>query len=329
MVAITGANGLLGSFIARRFLQENIQVVGIKRKDSDLNLVADIKDSIIWRDADICDAVSLNEVLKDVHTVIHTAALVSFNPRESKKIFKINVEGTANVANACLLNQVSRLLHVSSVAALGVQKGISTIDENSKWINNPLHTVYAESKYLAELEVARAHEEGLHTAIVNPSVILAPGDWNRSSAKLFKYVWQEKPFYIDSYINFVDARDIAELIFKLYRSENSGEQYIANAGTISLEQFFTEVANRLNKRAPSIAINHSVANVAATLEGIRSFFTGSEPLFTKQTLSLGKERYVFENKKTIAELKMNYQSLDKTLNWCCDFYLRNNTINKQ
>jgi len=329
MVAITGANGLLGSMIARRFLQENIAVVGIKRKDSDLQLVNDIKDSIQWREADVCDPVALNEVLANVHTVIHTAAMISFNPRDSKKIFKVNVEGTANVVNACLINQVRKLIHTSSVAALGVQKGISQIDEDTKWVNNPLHSVYAESKYLGELEVARGYEEGLHTGIVNPSAILSPGNWNQSSAKLFKYVWDEKPFFTHSYINFVDARDVAELILKLYKSNISGERYIANAGNISIKQFFTEVATRLNKKAPSIAINNTLANMAATVEGIRSFITGTEPLFTKQTLSLGREQHFFENKKSITEFGMQYQPLEKTLDWCCDFYLRNNTINKR
>lgn len=329
MIAITGANGLLGSVIARRFLQEKIPVIGIRRKDSDLRLVADIQHAMTWREADILDVVALQDALRDVHTVIHTAALVSFNPRDSKKIFNVNVVGTANIVNACLLHGVSRLLHVSSVAALGLQKGVSHVDENTKWVNNPLHTEYAESKYLAELEVARGDEEGLHTAIVNPSVILAPGDWSHSSAKLFRYVWQEKPFYIDGHINFVDARDVAELMIKLYRAEKSGERYIANSGCIPIPQFFNEVATRLRKKAPSVMIHPSVASGAAFLERVRSFITGSEPLFTKQLLILGSEHQVFENKKSIAELGAEYQSLEKTLDWCCDFYLRNNTINKR
>jgi len=328
MIAITGANGLLGSVIARRFLQEEIPVVGIRRKDSDLQLVADIQHLMTWREADILDAVTLEDALQDVHTVIHTAALVSFNPREAKKIFKVNVTGTANVVNACLLKGVNRLLHVSSVAAFGIQKGISKIDEDTKWVNNPLHTEYAESKYLAELEVARGDEEGLHTGIVNPSVILAPGNWNHSSAKLFRYIWQEKPFYIDGLINFVDARDVAELVMKLYRGEKSGERYIANSGSIPIPLFFAEIAKRLNKKTPSVEIHPSVANGAAFLERVRSFITGSEPLFTKQLLVLGREHQMFENQKSIAELGIRYQSLEKTLDWCCDFYLRNNTINK-
>jgi dihydroflavonol-4-reductase len=329
MVAITGANGLLGSVIARQFLAEKIPIIGVRRKDSDLQFVADIQHAIEWREADVVDLVALHEALHNVHTVIHTAAVVSFNPRDSKKIFNVNVEGTANVVNACLQNGVSRLLHVSSVAALGIQKGLSSIDENTKWVDNPLHTPYAHSKYLGELEVARGYEEGLHTASVNPSVILAPGNWNHSSAKLFNYVWQEKPFYIDGHFNFVDARDVAALIFALYCTEkNSGERYIANSGSVSILQFFTEVANRLHKRAPFIAIRPSVAHVAAFFEGIRSLLTGSEPLFTKQTLRMGREHHVFENKKSIAALGIEYQSFEKTLDWCCDFYLRNNTTNK-
>jgi dihydroflavonol-4-reductase len=329
MVAITGANGLLGSIIARRFLQENVPVVGICRKDSDFQLVADIRQAVAWREADVLDVVALQEALQGVDTVVHTAGIVSFAPRDTKKIFNVNVSGTANVVDACLLNHVSRLLHVSSVAALGIQKGVSRIDEGMKWTDNPLHTAYAESKYLGELEVMRGHEEGLHTGIVNPSVILAPGDLQKSSARLFQYVLQERPFYIDRHINFVDARDVAEMIVKLYRAEKSGERYIANSGCISIQELFTQVANRLNKKAPSIAVRGSVARVVAFLESIRSFVTGCEPLLTKEMLRQGREPGVYENKKSIAELGIEYQSLEKTLDWCCEYYVRYNTINKR
>ena len=329
MIAITGAQGLLGSAIARRFLQDNIPVVGIRRSNSDLSLADDIKDRIIWRDADILDTVALSDAMKDIHTVIHTAAMVSFNPRESKQLFNVNVRGTAHVVDACLLHGVKRLMHVSSVAALGIQKDSAKTDEAAKWVNNPLQSDYAESKYLAELEVARGYEEGLHTVIINPSVILAPGNRNKSSAKLFDYVLREKSFYIEGMMNYVDARDVAELIMRLYHTDHAGERYIASAGHIPIKTFFDDIATRLRKKAPSVSIPPAVAHMAAVLEGVRSFITGKEPLFTKQMLRAGREQTVFENKKSIAELGIQYRSLENTLDWCCEFYLRDNTINKQ
>src|SRR5688572_5591520 len=123
MIAVTGSNGLLGSYIVRKLFTNNIPFVALKRKGSNLTLLNDLKEKITWRDIEITDPVSVEEALAGVSGVIHTAAYVSFNPRKADTIFQINTEGTRNVVNACLVNNVKRLLHISSVAALGRQKG--------------------------------------------------------------------------------------------------------------------------------------------------------------------------------------------------------------
>src|SRR5690348_6572067 len=147
MIAITGANGLLGSFIVRELLKTNTQFVAIRRKDSDTSLLSDVSRDITWREADVVDLVALNEALQDVSVVIHAAGLVSFNPRDEKKIHAVNVEGTRHVVDACAANNVKRLLHVSSVAALGRQKDQREVDESNKWIDSELNSTYAKSKY--------------------------------------------------------------------------------------------------------------------------------------------------------------------------------------
>src|SRR6185369_576794 len=125
-------------------------------------------------------------------------------------------EGTRNVVNACLTSGIQRMILISSVAALGRKKGQTEINEESQWTDSELNTDYANSKYLSELEVFRGQEEGMSISIVNPSVILAPANITKSSAKIFDYVLKDRPFYIDGSINYVDARDVAELVFKLH-----------------------------------------------------------------------------------------------------------------
>ena len=255
MVAITGANGLLGSFIVRKLLTENQSVIAIKRTESDISLLRDVADKISWRDADITDQVSLNEAMQGANLVIHAAALVSFNPRDSKKVFEVNVQGTINVIEACLSNKVQRLLHISSVAALGRQKDQQIVDEENKWVSSTLNSAYAESKYLAELEIFRAQEEGLSTIMVNPSVILAPADWNRSSAQLFKYVWEQKSFYIEGVLNYVDVRDVANIVYQLLFLPDKCGRFIVSAGRISFIDFFTSIARNFNRIPPHIKLN--------------------------------------------------------------------------
>jgi nucleoside-diphosphate-sugar epimerase len=322
MIAVTGANGLLGSFIIRTLIDQKESFVALKRADSDLSLLADVNHMIAWKDADILDPVSLDDALQGVTTVIHTAAMVSFNPRLARTIYKINVEGTANVVNACLTSQVKKLVHISSVAALGRLKGQTSIDENHKWTDNRLNSTYAESKYLAELEVFRGHEEGLQAVILNPSIILAAADWTKSSAKLFKYVWDERPFYIDSHLNFVDVRDVAKATHQLMQGNHAGERFILNAGAVALPSFLTAAAQRFNKKPPAIKLTPALLSVAAFGERVRSWITRSEPLITSETARLAGARFFYENKKIVKQLNFEFQTFDQTMDWCCKYYMK-------
>ena len=319
MIAVTGANGLLGSFIIRKLQETNTPFVALKRKGSDTSLLADLKD-ITWREADVLDPIALQESLADVDGVIHTAAIVSFNPREAKKVLQINIEGTQNVVNACLEKGIKRLLHVSSVAALGRQKDQSVINETNQWSENPLNSTYGESKYKAELEIFRGQEEGLSTIIVNPSAILSRGNWANSSAKLFKYVWDEQLFYTDGSFNYVDVRDVANLIFQLYHSPIEGERFILNAGAATFKDFFGSAAKHLQKKGPRIKVSKPILHVIAVFESVRSILFGAEPLITQETARLANAFFLYDNQKVIKAMGYQFLPLESTLAWCGEYY---------
>jgi dihydroflavonol-4-reductase len=320
MVAVTGANGLLGSFIVRKLLEVNAPFVALVRKNSDTSLLQDVADKINWRHADMLDPVQLEEALEGVTKVIHAAAVVSFNPRRAKAVMEINVNGTRNIINECLAKGVTRFVHVSSVAALGRQKNQKLIDEGNQWIESPMHSVYARSKYFAELEVFRANEEGLSSAIINPSLILAPADWNKSSGKLFKYVFKEHTFLTDTYVNFVDVRDVAEATYRLLESDIAGERFIASAGKIHLEDFFKLIAKRFQKKAPSIKLNPILLKVLARIEEWRTFFVGEEPILTRETARLSGSDFYYKNEKIKKALSLEFQPIEASLDWCCAYY---------
>jgi nucleoside-diphosphate-sugar epimerase len=320
MIAVTGANGLLGSFIIRKLIQEQLPFVALKREGSDTGLLTDVADKIQWRDADVLNPVQINEALSGCSKVIHAAGMVSFNPHRANEVMEINAYGTRHVVNACQEHNVQRLVHISSVAALGRQKGQTLIQEDNKWIDNPMNSVYAISKYRAELEVFRGQEEGLNTIILNPSVILAPANWNRSSAKLFKYTWKEKPFYIDAYLNYVDARDVASCTVKFLRTDHQAQRVIVNAGNISFKNFFEKIAANFNVKPPSIKLSKNVLNVVAKTELLRTLFSRSEPLITRETAQLADTRFLYDNKKIKNILDFEFQTIDNTLDWCCTYY---------
>lgn len=321
MIAITGANGLLGSYIVRKLIRQNERFIAIKRKGSDISLLHDVNDKITWFDADILDTVSLSDAFKDATHVIHTAAVVSFNPRKADQVMDINVRGTRNVVNVCLALGIKRLVHISSVAALGRQKGQQVIDENNKWVDAATNSTYAKSKYFAELEVFRGQEEGISTVIINPSLILAGANWNISSAQLFKYVWQQKPFYIDGFVNYVDVLDLTDLTYTLLYSDIEGERFIASAGKISYKDFFEMIAKEFNKKAPSIQLGKTFLKIGAFVEGVISGITGAEPRLTPETARLAGSEFLFKNQKIRNKLKFEFQPIDKTLRRCCLYYI--------
>lgn len=322
MIAVTGANGLLGSYVVRNLLEKKLPFVALKRKGSDLSALSDVIEKITWRDADVSDFESLTEAFQEVTGVIHAAAIVSYHKKDRDELYRINVEGTAHVVNACLQLGINRLLHVSSVAALGKEKGQLRVDEESKWVEGNIVSSYADSKYKAELEVWRGQEEGLSTLVVNPSVILAPGDWNKSSAQLFKYAWQQRPFYTDGAVSAVDVRDVAECIVRLYVSEIQAERFIITGEQVSYYDFFRKAAHHFQKRPPSIRVSKPLLQVAAFLEAMRGALTGSNPLVTKETAQLAGRSFTYSNEKIKKVLGVEFQSIENSIRWCCEEYMK-------
>ena len=320
MIAVTGANGLLGSFIVRKLIEEKTPFVALKREGSDTSLLDDVSASIKWRDADILNPLTLHEALDGCSQVIHAAAFVSFNPHRANEVMEINAMGTRNVVNACFQHNIKRLAHISSVSALGRQKEQTFIGEDNKWVDNPINSVYANSKYRSELEVFRGQEEGLSTVILNPSVILAPADWNKSSAKLFRYAWNQRPFYIDAFLNYVDVRDVASCAFRLLQSDYQSERFIISAGNIPFRNFFEKVATRFQVRPPHMKLSKNILKIVARAESFRSWFTRTEPLITRETARLAGTQFLYDNKKIKNILKFEFQTIDNTLEWCCDYY---------
>ena len=209
MILITGATGLLGSYIARYLVAAGLPVRAIKRATSDLSLLAEAKDQIEWVDADVLNIPSLEDAFQGVSYIYHSAAAISFKKSERERMMKINIEGTANVVNVANYMGVQRLLHVSSVAALGKGKTDTMLNEDAVWEDSPYDTGYGLSKYLGELEVWRGMVEGLDAVIINPSTILGAGRWSDSSTRIFSKVEEGLSFYPKGSNGYVDVRDVA------------------------------------------------------------------------------------------------------------------------
>jgi len=322
MIAITGSTGLLGMQIVDTLLEHNLPVIGLYRGSKNKYLRAEVT----HREANVLDFPSLIDAFQGATTVIHLAAMVSFNPLRRKEIHHTNVEGTRNVVNACLQLGIKTLIHISSVAALADEKGKIISEDSNK--NNLISSDYGYSKYLAELEIFRGSEEGLTVSIVNPSVILSGARIRRTSASLINYIWKENSYYPCGTLSYVDARDVAEVVFKLCQHPRSGERFILSAGNISFKDFYFKVAHKLNKKAPTKQVTQKWAYWAGLADETRAFILRQEPQITRKSMQLASQTFLYDNSKVQITLDFKFRELEDTLDWVCSNYIMNITSNK-
>lgn len=329
-ILVTGATGLVGGAIVRQLLAEGHQVMGLCRSKSNQPDFMPQKGRFTWVEGDVLDVVGLQQIVSDgIEQVVHAAAVVSFTPRDHAQMMSVNVEGTANVVNVCLAARVQKLCHISSVAAIGRpapkygEKAAGAITEAYRWEESPLNSAYAKSKYLAELEVWRGVAEGLTTVILNPSVVLGEGDWTRSSTQLFRYVYDQKPFYTDGWINYVDVQDVAEVAVRLLASPIHSERFILNAGTIPYQTLFEEIAKGFRKKPPTWRLSPPLIGLLWRLEAIRSSLTGSRPLITRETALSASHHFRYPSDKLLSSLDFRYRPLDQTIRRVCESLEKN------
>ncbi|TAH24690.1 MAG: SDR family NAD(P)-dependent oxidoreductase [Cytophagales bacterium] len=325
MILITGITGLVGSAVAKQLIDEGYKVRGLVRNPKNTQLISEkYSNQIDWIEGDVLDISSIQNSLKDISCIIHCAAIISFHSAQKEKMYKTNVEGTANMVNAALINNIYKFIHVSSVAALGrVEKRI-TVDENVHWEDSELNSNYAKSKYWAELEVWRAAEEGLNISIVNPSIVLGAGELSKSSTKLFDYIIKGNRFYAEGNMNYVDVKNVVQGISKLVKEDFFNERFILNGGTCSYKLFFDSIAKQLGKKEPSIKVPPLLLAIGWRLATFISFFTKKEPFLTRETAEIAKSNFYYQNDKSIRILGLNYNSLDQTIKEVCDILMKPN-----
>jgi nucleoside-diphosphate-sugar epimerase len=319
-VLITGATGLVGSAVARKFLSENHEVFALARPGADKRLLADAHPKLTWVEGDILDLLSLEKAMEEMDYVVHTAAVVSFVPRDRKMMYKVNQEGTANVVNVCLKYPAQKLVHVSSIAAIGrpdprkqATGQTVVLNEAQRWEDSPENSEYAKTKHMAELEVWRGIAEGLNAVIVNPTLILGEGDWEKSSTQIFRYVYREKPFYTEGIANVVDVQDVAEIVFRLAGSDITGERFLLNAGSISYHNLFNMIADKMRRKRPSFKVGTGLAGVIWRVEAVRTWLLGTKPLITRETAQSAARKITYDNGKVRKALDFQFKSVEETV----------------
>jgi len=322
MVLVTGGTGFLGSYIIKQLVEKGYAVRAIRRSNKlPFWIPKEIFDKVEWIEGDVLDVVALDEAMEGVDTVIHSAAIVSFIKKERRNMYQVNVEGTANVVNIMLEKNIRRLVHISSVAALGRSAAGGHVNEERKWEESKVNTHYAKSKYKAELQVWRGIGEGLEAVILNPSTILGYGDWNNGSSAIFKNVLDEFKWYVSGINGFVDVEDAAKVAVLMMESNINEQRYIVNGDTWPFKKIQDTIADAFGKKRPGRHTTPLLMNVAWRLEKIKSFFTGKKPMLTQESSRVAQSKTWFENDKLLKALPgFSFTPLEETIKKACEKY---------
>ncbi|MBL7730479.1 MAG: SDR family NAD(P)-dependent oxidoreductase [Chitinophagaceae bacterium] len=323
-ILVTGGTGFLGSYIIKELVEKGYTVRAIRRsKKLPAWLPAAVFDKVEWVEGDVLDVVALQDAMEGTDAVIHSAAVVSFLKKDRKDMYQVNVEGTANVVNMALEKNVRRLVHISSVAALGRTSHGGHVNEEKKWEESKTNTHYAISKFKAELQVWRGTAEGLDAVILNPATILGYGDWHSSSCAIFRQVYNGFKWYTPGINGFVDVEDVAKAALLVLESDITAQRFIVNGDTWPFKKLQDTIAAGFSRKGPSKLATPFMLGLAWRLEKIKSLFTGKKPLLTKESARVAQSKTWFDNQKMLQSLPgFQYTPLEETISKACHQYLQ-------
>ncbi len=258
-VAITGASGLLGGNLAAELIAAGHQVVATKRTGTQVKHLADL--AIEWVDAELGSIPALTRAFAGTACVFHCAAAVGVTREVTPEMTTVNVTGTSNVIDAAIATGVTRLVHTSSVVAIGLSTDGKPCDETAKWNFDELGLVdaYAITKRQAEDVVERARDR-IDAVVVNPTYMFGPRDARPSSGQLIVDVVKRKvPGTTSGYNNFVDVRDVARGMIAAWTKGRRGERYILAGYDMTYADIMRVIARVAGVDPPRFAVPRPAA----------------------------------------------------------------------
>ncbi len=331
MILVTGGTGLVGSHLIYNLIVAGETPVVLKRSTSDIsktkkvfsyysNDIENLFSNIKWIDGDINDYYSVLDAMEGISYVYHTAAMVSFQSSDKETLVSTNITGTKNIINAALEHSIKKLVHVSSIGTLGRSNENGIVTEDTHW-NSKKSSAYSTSKYLAEMEVWRGIAEGLNAVIVNPSVILGPGNWDSGSSKLFSTMYNGLKFYSIGSNGFVDVNDVTKAMMILMKSKTNAERYILTSENISYKDFFYWMADSLKVQPPKYKATKFMSEIVWRLLWVKGFMTGKKSAITKETAETSRQLYNYSNDKFVKETAFKFIPIKECLQKNAKFFL--------
>ncbi|RMG24805.1 MAG: NAD-dependent epimerase/dehydratase family protein [Bacteroidetes bacterium] len=296
MILVTGATGFLGRHIVKDLLEAGLEVRLLVRNAPERELPWKKLVEIV--EGDVLDVPALEKAMQGVDKVVHAAAAVSFWRRRRREMDAVNVKGTANVVNVCLEMGVERLVHISTTGATGKEEAGKMITEQTKWLPGKHNSYYGKTKHKAEMEIHRGVAEGLHALMLNPGVIVGPGDWSKGTPKMFRVVDKGLQFYNRGLIAVVGAEDVARATrLALQADIPAGERFILVAENLSQQEFFGYIAQELGRKPPRWKLPAELTLLVGFVSECIGTMVGKEPLITLESMKSSIRRYRYDGSK--------------------------------
>lgn len=330
MIFVTGGTGLVGSNLLLQLVDKGEKIRALKRSNSNIRKVEqffkqnksqELFHKIEWIEGDLLDITFLTTALKDVKTIFHTAASVSFDEKYADEIIETNVIGTENLINEAIDSNIKEFIYVSSIAAMDDLNPVTKlIDEKSTWNNELKHSTYAISKYRGEMEVWRGSQEGLNVIVVNPSVIIGSFDGDRESERIFKnsFINQYSP---SGGTGFIDVRDVVNILIALYDKKIYNQKFILNAENRTYTSVLEYIAKKQQKEITELSNE--------TLKGLQ-YFSYLGKLFGLPSLNQATYKALtnfvkYDNSKVIATLNYQFIPINEAIDYHFNNYQKNSS----
>jgi dihydroflavonol-4-reductase len=324
---VTGASGFLGASVARVLLDRGREVRLLLRESSD-------RRNVLGLDAEIClgdlrDAAAVSAAITRCDEVYHVAAEYSFWARHPSALYESNVQGTANVMNACLEQDVGRVVYTSTVGTIGLGgEGGRDVprDERSPVAEGQFCGDYKRSKLAAETTALGYVARGLPLVVVNPSAPIGP--WDRKPTPTGKiivdFMLGHMPAYVDTGLNVVHVHDVALGHVLAAERGRVGERYILGNRNMSLAEILGVLAQLTGRAAPTLRIPYPLAyaaGLASTL--IADWITRSPPGIPLDAVRMAKFNMFFSPAKAIEELGLPQTPVERAFEAALEWFSAN------
>ena len=310
---ITGATGFIGASIVRELLKDGREVRALVRAGSDISNLKGLNIEL-WQ-GDLRDHNSLMIGLKGCSILYHAAADYRLWTSSPEDMYRINVEGTAAILEAALVNGLSKVVYTSSVGTLGNPGDGTPGTESTAVTLTDMVGHYKKSKFLAEREADKYIAKGLPVVIVNPSTPIGPMDVKPTPTGkiIVDFLKRKMPAYLDTGLNLIAVEDCARGHILAEQKGRTGEKYILGNTNLTLCAIFTQLEKITGLPAPKFKLPYTPILLAAYLNEGLSKITGKEPLIPLAGVQMAAKFMYFDSSKAILELELPQTSINEAL----------------